>query len=119
MSFVGVTGMAERAALFGLLEKERIVEYVPHPDHKRAKLVRLTEPGRTALKKLGLRQKLWANGTASHVRASEIQAAIDVVKKLARAWKGTGSARNEAHAGTVQVNGTVFTNPLVRRAGIS
>jgi DNA-binding MarR family transcriptional regulator len=64
------------------LEKERIVEYVPNPDHKRAKLVRLTERGRSALKKLGLRQELWANGTASHVSASEIQTAIDVVKKL-------------------------------------
>lgn len=64
------------------LEKECSVEYVPNPDHKRAKLVRLTECGRTALRELSLRQELWANGTTSHVSASEIQATIDVVKKL-------------------------------------
>jgi len=64
------------------LEKELIVEYVPNPDHKRAKLVRLTERGRSALKKLDLRQELWANGTASDVSSSEIRAAIEVVKKL-------------------------------------
>jgi len=34
------------------LEKERIVEYAPNPDHKRAKLVCLTERGRSAMKKL-------------------------------------------------------------------
>jgi DNA-binding MarR family transcriptional regulator len=64
------------------LEKELMVEYAPNPDHKRAKLVRPTERGRSALKKLGLRQELWANRTASEVGASEIQTAVDVVKKL-------------------------------------
>jgi DNA-binding MarR family transcriptional regulator len=64
------------------LEKERIVEYATNPEHKRAKLVCLTERGRSAMKKLGLSQELWANGTASCVSASEIQATIDVVRKL-------------------------------------
>jgi DNA-binding MarR family transcriptional regulator len=64
------------------LERELIVEYVPNPDHKRAKLVRPTARGRSALKKVSLRQELWVNRTASDLSASEIQAAIDVVKKL-------------------------------------
>ncbi len=68
--------------LADLLEKERIVEYAPNPDHKRAKLVCLTKRGRTATKKLGLLQEQWANETASGVSAPEIQAALDVVRKL-------------------------------------
>ncbi len=68
--------------LADLLEKERIVEYAPNPDHKRAKLVCLTQRGRTAAKKLGLLQEQWANETASAVSSPEIQAALGVVRKL-------------------------------------
>ena len=64
------------------LEREGIVEYAPNPDHKRAKLVGLTERGRRVMKKLGVRQELWANQTSSRVRATEIQAARDVLRKL-------------------------------------
>lgn len=68
--------------LADVLEKEGIVEYAPNPDHKRAKLVGLTQRGRTASKKLGVLQEQWANGTASGVSAPEIQAALSVVRKL-------------------------------------
>ena len=64
------------------LKKEGIIEYVTNPDHKRAKLVCLTERGRSAMKKLGQLQELWANETASGVSAAEIQAARDVLRKL-------------------------------------
>lgn len=68
--------------LADVLEKERIVEYAPNPDHKRAKLVCLTQRGRTATKKLGRLQEKWANEMASGVSAPEIRAALDVVRKL-------------------------------------
>ena len=68
--------------LADVLEKERIVEYAPNPDHKRAKLVCLTRRGRTATKKLGRLQEKWANEMASGVSAPEIRAALDVVRKL-------------------------------------
>lgn len=68
--------------LADVLEKERIVEYAPNPDHKRAKLVCLTSRGRTATRKLGLLQEQWANEIASGVSAPEIRAALDVVRKL-------------------------------------
>lgn len=64
------------------LEKEHILEYAPNPDHKRAKLVRLTDRGRSALTELGELQERWANETASRVSAAEIQAARDVLVKL-------------------------------------
>jgi len=68
--------------LADVLEKEKIVEYAPNPDHKRAKLVRLTESGRTTMRTLGRRQEVWANLTAFGVSASEIQATIEVIRKL-------------------------------------
>ena len=64
------------------LEKEWFVEYASNPDHKRAKLVGLTDSGRTTLQNLGQRQVLWANETASPVSTTEIQAAIAVIRKL-------------------------------------
>lgn len=64
------------------LEEEGVIEYAANPDHKRAKLVCLTERGRSAMKKLREVQELWANETASGVSATEIQAAIDLLKKL-------------------------------------
>lgn len=64
------------------LEKEGFVEYATNPDHKRAKLLCLTERGRNAVKTLGLRQEQWVNLTASGVSASEIQATVDVLRKL-------------------------------------
>ena len=70
------------------LERELIVEYLPNPDHKRAKLVRLTKRGRSALKNVDLRQEQWANTTVSDMSASEIQAAIDIVKKLRSRLEG-------------------------------
>ncbi len=64
------------------LEKEHMVEYAPNPDHKRAKLVCLTERGRSAMKELGEVQQRWANETAYGVSAAKIQAARDVLIKL-------------------------------------
>lgn len=68
--------------LANALAEEHIVEYAPNPDHRRAKLVCLTERGRSAMKELGERQERWANETASRVSAAEIQAARDVLMKL-------------------------------------
>jgi DNA-binding MarR family transcriptional regulator len=64
------------------LEEEGIVEYTSNPDHKRAKLVRLTERGRIATKKLGLLQQRWANRIAAGFTPPELEAATGVMKKL-------------------------------------
>jgi DNA-binding MarR family transcriptional regulator len=64
------------------LEKVLMVEYVPNPDHKLAMLVRPTALGRNALKNVEMRQKLWANTTASGMSVSEMDTAIEVLRKL-------------------------------------
>ncbi len=64
------------------LEKAQMVEYLPNPEHKLAKLVRLTERGRAAMQDLGQRQQRWANRTTATVSAAEIQAAVALLVKL-------------------------------------
>lgn len=64
------------------LEKEGIVAYAPNPDHRRAKLVCLTERGRKAFAELGRRQATWAHQIASCVRHSDMKVALEVLRKL-------------------------------------
>jgi DNA-binding MarR family transcriptional regulator len=64
------------------LAKAQMVEYLPNPEHKLAKLVRLTERGRAAMQDLGQRQQRWANQTTAPVSAAEIQAAVALLVKL-------------------------------------
>jgi DNA-binding MarR family transcriptional regulator len=64
------------------LEKEGLVAYAPNPDHRRAKLVFLTERGRKAFRELGRRQAVWANEIASCVRHSDMKLVLEVLRKL-------------------------------------
>lgn len=64
------------------LERKGIVVYAPNPDHRRAKLVSLTERGKKALQELGRRQAAWANQMASCVRHSEMKLALEALRKL-------------------------------------
>lgn len=68
--------------LADVLEKEGMVAYAPNPDHRRAKLVCLTERGKKAFAELGHRQAVWANRIASCVRHSEMKLALEVLRKL-------------------------------------
>ena len=56
------------------------VQFEPNPDHKRAKLVRLSTTGRAVMKELGQRQSLWANRIAAN--APEIEAALALLRHL-------------------------------------
>ena len=64
------------------LGKERLIEYAPNPDHKRAKLVCLTENGRRITKELDRYQKRWAKRIGGGTSVEEIDAALDLIKKL-------------------------------------
>ena len=64
------------------LEKEGMVVYAPNPDHRRAKLVCLTQRGKKAFEELGRRQAVWANPIASCVHHSELKVALEVMRKL-------------------------------------
>jgi DNA-binding MarR family transcriptional regulator len=64
------------------LEKEGMVAYAPNPDHRRAKLICFTEPGKKAFDQLGRHQEVWANQIAASIRSSELKVALKVVKGL-------------------------------------
>ena len=60
----------------------QFIEYAPNPDHRRAKLVRLTKKGRRVMKILEERQIHGADKIAAGVRSEEIEAALGLIKKL-------------------------------------
>ena len=66
------------------LEGDGLIRYEPNPDHKRAKLVCLTEAGRKAAKRIGNLQVEWANGISSDVSAEEISMAVALIRKLSQ-----------------------------------
>ena len=76
--------------LANALEAEGIIEYASNPDHKRAKLVCLTERGRSAMEELGGVQELWANETTAGIAAAEIEGATEVLRRLRLRLEGGG-----------------------------
>ena len=60
----------------------QFIEYAPNPDHRRAKLVRLTKKSRRVMKILNQRQIHWADKIAAGVNTEEIEAAVGLIKKL-------------------------------------
>jgi DNA-binding MarR family transcriptional regulator len=64
------------------LQQENMIEYLPNPDHRRAKLVSLTENGRGIVAELTQDQVRWANQVAAGLPADEIQAACLVLTEL-------------------------------------
>jgi DNA-binding MarR family transcriptional regulator len=67
----------------GLL-KSGLVELVDNPDHKRAKLVSLTELGREIYDKVGRRQEDWVNSFSGRFTLEEIRTAVGVLEQLGR-----------------------------------
>jgi DNA-binding MarR family transcriptional regulator len=67
----------------GLL-KSGLVELVDNPDHKRAKLVNLTERGREIFDKVVRRQEDWVNSFSGRFSLEEIRTAVSVLEQLGR-----------------------------------
>ena len=66
------------------LARERLVEFADNPNHRRAKLVRLTAAGRTALQEISRRQVAWSNHLAAGLGADAIAEALAVLRTLRR-----------------------------------
>ena len=64
------------------LEGDGLIQYQANPDHRRAKLVCLTEAGRKAAKRIGNLQVEWANGISSDISAEQVSKAVAVIRKL-------------------------------------
>ena len=71
------------------LEKAGHVELIPNPDHRTAKLVRMTTKGREIYDQISERQVRWVNGLAKTFDLAETQTAEEVLKAL---WLVLGDA---------------------------
>ena len=64
------------------LETHGLVTFATNPHHRRAKLVVLTRKGRAAYDAAAKRQAPWARHLAQGLRASDVAAAIHVLRSL-------------------------------------
>src|SRR5262245_10901606 len=64
------------------LEQDGLIAYEPNPDHRRAKLVRLTPLGAEALARIQAAQRTWANELGARIGATDLDAAHDVLTRL-------------------------------------
>ncbi|WP_324698854.1 MarR family winged helix-turn-helix transcriptional regulator [Novosphingobium sp. RL4] len=71
------------------LVKDGMVELVKNPDHRRAKLVRNTDKGRETFEEVSRRQHIWSNDLGQAFNTAELQAAVDVVRRLSEMARGT------------------------------
>jgi DNA-binding MarR family transcriptional regulator len=89
----GPATVAQTARMLGLarqsvqrvadvLEDAGLVRYLDNPNHRRARLVELTETGRHALTEIQAAQRPWANAIGGAVGASDLRRAIDVLDRL-------------------------------------
>lgn len=68
--------------LVDILAAEGIVEGVPNPSHRRAKLVRVTASGRRALRALRGRQIEWSNRVTRGAGAADLVTALAALRDL-------------------------------------
>ncbi len=78
---MGLTRQAvQRVA--NVLADDGMVAFAENPDHRRAKLVRLTATGRSMLKEVSRRQIEWSNRLAARLSTDAIQEAVTVLRAV-------------------------------------
>jgi DNA-binding MarR family transcriptional regulator len=80
-----------------VLEAAGLVEYLPNPADKRAKLVRVTSAGAELLDELEVRQQAWLQEVVGNLGEADIAAAARLVDSVAAEISaGTGIDRSSA-----------------------
>jgi len=64
------------------LARDRLVEFVDNPAHRRARLMALTDSGRTALRYVEKQQAEWATAIARRLPMSDLRACLSVLRDL-------------------------------------
>ncbi len=80
---MGLTRQAVQR-IANVLVEEGFADFADNPEHKRAKLVRLSPKGRAALDQVSRRQADWSSRLASGMRTATIQAALAVLRTCRR-----------------------------------
>ncbi len=68
-----------------LIEQDGLTAYAQNPDHRRAKLVRLTPRGRHALETIQEAQQKWASAVGAEVGEADLDRARAVIERLVKA----------------------------------
>lgn len=63
-----------------LLESKGLIEYLQNPNHRRAKLARVTDKGGDLLRRLQQRQSRWARRAAGDLNIEQVRAATELVR---------------------------------------
>ncbi len=78
---MGLTRQSVRRTTY-VLEKRGSVYFIENPNHKRAKLVALTEKGRQILDQVTKIQVEWSNSIARGVSTNDLSNAVHVLREL-------------------------------------
>jgi DNA-binding MarR family transcriptional regulator len=76
-----------------VLAGEGLVGYDDNPEHARAKLVRLTGRGRTALAAIQDAQRAWADQLGAEIGEAELKRVVPVLDRLAAALQKEENAQ--------------------------
>lgn len=74
-----------------LLVDKGLAEYRPNPAHRRAKLLRPTDQGLAAIRKVAPNQHAWAERLAAELGPDELKHAGEVLRALAAAVEAVGA----------------------------
>jgi DNA-binding MarR family transcriptional regulator len=86
---MGLTRQAVQR-LVNEMEAEGLVRFAANPHHRRAKLVLLTERGKSAYAAAMRRQEPWANALAGRLTIREIEAATQTLRALRKHLDAAG-----------------------------
>lgn len=75
-----------------ILVEEGLAKYQENPAHKSAKLLAVTPVGRSAVKRLGDRQREWSNHVAAGVNTVKLQGCRNTLLELLELTKSARSA---------------------------
>ncbi len=65
-----------------LLEREGLIAYEANPRHRRAKLARLTPPGRRVLGRIQRSQRRWAETNGAAVGTADLEQAAELLPRI-------------------------------------
>ncbi|TDV46394.1 MarR family winged helix-turn-helix transcriptional regulator [Actinophytocola oryzae] len=78
---MGLTRQSVRQTADALV-RDGLVELVPNPADRRARLLKLTPEGRKALRYVEEQQSTWANAIAAHLPHTELRTCVGVLRDL-------------------------------------
>ena len=68
-----------------IMKEDGLVELVKNPDHQTSPLVRMTNKGETAYRKVMRLQADWSNGLGERLKVDELKVAVRVLRTLLEA----------------------------------